>query len=84
VEVRLHYSLGIRWKVIGQIHAPAAVISGNESPSTHWIGGPVGPRTGPDAAENRNFLPLPGIEPFCRPAHLPVHCTDLDTAALSS
>jgi len=30
---------------------------------THWIGGWMGPRTGPEAVAKKKFLPLPGIEP---------------------
>jgi hypothetical protein len=39
-------------------------------PGTHWIEGWLGPRTGPDYVENRNFLTLPGLElrPLGRPA----------------
>jgi hypothetical protein len=31
-------------------------------PSTHWIGGWVGPRTGLDNMEKRKFLTLLGLE----------------------
>jgi hypothetical protein len=44
-------------KVNGQLHAPAALLPGN-NPRTNWIGDWVGFRAGPDAG---------GIEP-CRPA----------------
>jgi hypothetical protein len=45
------------------------------APGTHWIGGWVGPRTGPDDVEKRKFLTLPGLElrRLCRPAS---HYTD--------
>jgi hypothetical protein len=33
------------------------------APSTHWMGGWVGPRAGVDATEKRKILPLLGIEP---------------------
>jgi hypothetical protein len=34
------------------------------TPSTHWIGGWVGPRAGLDNVEKRKFLTLPGIEHY--------------------
>jgi hypothetical protein len=39
-------------------------------PSTHWIGGWVGPRAGLYDVEKRKFFTLPGLElrPLCRPA----------------
>jgi hypothetical protein len=37
-------------EVSGQLHAPAALPSG-EPLSTHWQGGWVGPRASPDAVE---------------------------------
>jgi hypothetical protein len=33
------------------------------APSTHCIGGWVGPRTGLDVVEKRNIMPLPRIQP---------------------
>jgi hypothetical protein len=33
-----------------------------KTPSTHWIGGWVGPRAGLDGMEKGKFLILPGIE----------------------
>jgi hypothetical protein len=44
----------------GQLHAPAALPPEEITPSTHWIGGWVGPGAGPDAVENPA---LPGIKP---------------------
>jgi hypothetical protein len=43
---------------------------GERTPSTHWIGGWMGPRTGLDDLEKRKFLPTPGLElrPLGRPA----------------
>jgi hypothetical protein len=43
---------------------------GERAPSTHWIGGWVGPRAGLDAVEKRKFLTLPELEfqPLGRPA----------------
>jgi hypothetical protein len=44
--------------------------SGERAPSTYWIGGWVGPRTGLDDIEKRKFLALPGLE--LRPLGPPV------------
>jgi hypothetical protein len=43
---------------------------GERVPGTHWTGGWVGLRTGPDAMEKRKILPLPRLElrPLRRPA----------------
>jgi hypothetical protein len=41
---------------------PDRFTPGKRAPSTHWIGGWVGPRAGLDDAENRKFLTLPGLE----------------------
>jgi hypothetical protein len=43
---------------------------GERAPGTHWIGGWVGPRTGPDVVKVRKILVLPGLElrPLGRPA----------------
>jgi hypothetical protein len=40
------------------------------APGTHFIGGLVHPRTGPDDMEKRTFFTLPGLErrPLGRPA----------------
>jgi hypothetical protein len=43
-------------EVSGQLHAPAALPPGKESPGIHWIGGWVGPRAGLDATEKREAL----------------------------
>jgi hypothetical protein len=49
---------------------PGRFTPGEKAPSTHWIGGWVGPRAGLDDVEKRKFLTLPGLElrPLCRPA----------------
>jgi hypothetical protein len=47
-------------EVSGQLHAPAALPFGGRAPSTHWIGGWVGPRAGLDTGEE-NSLALAGI-----------------------
>jgi hypothetical protein len=54
----------------GQLHATAALPPGERAPDTHWIGGWVGPRAGPDDVEKRKFLTLPELElrPFGSPA----------------
>jgi hypothetical protein len=45
-------------------------IPGERAPGTHWTGGRVDPRAGPDDVEKRKFLTLPGLElrPLGRPA----------------
>jgi hypothetical protein len=49
---------------------PGHFTPGERAPGTLWIGSWVGPRTGLDYAEMREFLTLPGLEPrpLCRPA----------------
>jgi hypothetical protein len=39
-----------------QLHAPAALLSGERSLGTHWIGGWVGPRAGLDTVVKRKIL----------------------------
>jgi hypothetical protein len=39
-----------------QVHAPAALTPDERAPSTHWIGGWVGPRTGLDDTEKRVWI----------------------------
>jgi hypothetical protein len=50
---------------------PGRFIPRERAPGTHWTGRWVGPRTGLDEAEKRQFLNLPGLElrPLRRPAH---------------
>jgi hypothetical protein len=57
--------------VSGQLHAPAALPPGKESPGTHCIGGWVELSAGLDDMEKRKFLTLTGLElrPLGRPAH---------------
>jgi hypothetical protein len=51
-------------RVSGQHHAPAALYPRGKKPSTHWIGGWVGPRADLDTEARRKILlPLLGIEP---------------------
>jgi hypothetical protein len=45
-------------------------IPGERTPGTHWIGGWVNLRAGPDKVEKRKFLTLPGLE--LRPPGRPV------------
>jgi hypothetical protein len=49
----------------GQLHALAAL-----PPGTHWLGGWVDPRAGPDDVEKRKFLILQALElrPLSHPA----------------
>jgi hypothetical protein len=60
----------------GQLHAHAALPTGERAPGTHWIGGWVGPRTGLDAMQRRKILPSPGLElrPLDRPASRYTDC----------
>jgi hypothetical protein len=45
----------------GQLPVPAAVPR-KRAPTTHWIGGWLGPRADLDAVEKQKVLPLPGHE----------------------
>jgi hypothetical protein len=49
---------------------PCRFIPGERAPSTHWIGGWVGPRAGLDDLEKRKFLTLRELElrPLGHPA----------------
>jgi hypothetical protein len=71
VDVKIHVFLTSAL-VAGEWSASlsARFIPGERTSGAHWIGGWVGPRTGPDDAEKRKFLTLPGLElrPLCRPA----------------
>jgi hypothetical protein len=49
-----------KFKVSGQLHGPAALPPGKNSPEP--IGGSVCPTTGLDDMEKRKFLSLPGLE----------------------
>jgi hypothetical protein len=50
--------------VSGQHHTPVALKPGERTPSTHWIGGRVGPRAGLDAWARRKILcPCWGLNP---------------------
>jgi hypothetical protein len=42
---------------------PCCFIPWEIAPGTHWIGGLVGPRAGPDVVEKRKMLPLSGFGP---------------------
>jgi len=43
-------------EVGGQLHAPAALPTGERVPGTHWIRDWVGPRVGLDAVVKRDIL----------------------------
>jgi hypothetical protein len=51
MDVWLHHSSPLHYVVSGQLHAPAALPPGKESPGvcSHWIGGWVGLRADLDA-----------------------------------
>jgi hypothetical protein len=50
-------------EVSDQLHTPSILPPMEKGPSTHRIGGWVGPRVGLDAVEERKNLALPEIEP---------------------
>jgi hypothetical protein len=52
-------------EVSGQLHTPAALPTREIASDTRWTGGWLGSRAGPGAMENRQILPLPGIERRC-------------------
>jgi hypothetical protein len=56
-------------EVSGQLHAPVAVIPGQE-PCTHWIGGKKSPIAGLDAVEKGKILHCresnPAVQPVAR------------------
>jgi hypothetical protein len=54
---------------VGASH-PGHFTPGERDPSTHWIGGWLGPRAGLYAVEKKKFLTLLGLElrPLRRPA----------------
>jgi hypothetical protein len=54
---------------------PDCFIPEEKTPSTHWIGGWVGPRAGLNDAERRKILPLPGLE--LRPLGCPARSQSL-------
>jgi hypothetical protein len=56
--------------VSGQLHAPATLPPGKQTPGILWIGDWVAPRVGLEDMEKRIFLTLPGLElrTLCRPA----------------
>jgi len=45
-------------EVSGQLHTQAALLPEKELPSTHWVGGWVGPRAGHDAVGKRKIPSL--------------------------
>jgi hypothetical protein len=58
-------------EVSGQLHATAALPPEETAPGTHWIGGCLGPRAGPDAMVQRKIsCPCRESNPG-RPAHSP-------------
>jgi hypothetical protein len=76
VDVQIHAFLtsaliGDEWSA----SRPGRFIPWERAPSTHWIGGWVGPRTGLDGVEKRKFLILPGLE--FRTLHRPAHSQSL-------
>jgi hypothetical protein len=54
----------------GQLHAPAALPPEERTPGTHWIGGWVNPKAGPDDMQKWKFSTLPWreVRPSVRPA----------------
>jgi hypothetical protein len=49
---------GGEWSVLRSCRFTA----GERAPSTHWIGGSVGPRADQDDVEKRKFFTLPGLK----------------------
>jgi hypothetical protein len=70
VDVEIHIFLtlalvGGEWST----SRPGRFTPGERGPGTHWIGGWVDLRAGPDDLEERKFFTLPGLElrPLGRP-----------------
>jgi hypothetical protein len=61
--------LGTWWRWVVSF-TPQPLYPREKAPSTHWIGGWVGPRAGLDNVEKTKFLTLPGLElrPLGHPA----------------
>jgi hypothetical protein len=51
-------------EVSGQFHPPATLSPGERAPSTHCVGGWVGPEADMNTGVEKNLLPQPGIEPW--------------------
>jgi hypothetical protein len=71
VDVQIHIFLTSAFAVGGwSASRPGRFTPGENSLSTHWIGGWVDPRAGLDNVKKRKFLTLPGLElrPLGRPA----------------
>jgi hypothetical protein len=61
--------LGTSWRWMVGFN-PRPLYPRGKASVTHWMGGSVDPRAGPDDVEKRKFLTLPGLElrPLGRPA----------------
>jgi hypothetical protein len=55
------FDLVIRWRNVVSFK-PVPLNTQKIASGTHWMGGSVGRRAGPDSMEKRKILPLPGIE----------------------
>jgi hypothetical protein len=56
------FLISVPLEVSGQLGAPAALVPETENPSTHGIGGWVGPRAGLHDMEKRKILIVQGLE----------------------
>jgi hypothetical protein len=61
--------LGTRWRWVVSL-CRCHVTLGKQAPSTHWIGGWLGPRAGLDAARNWTPIPQPSNP---QPVTIPIH-----------
>jgi hypothetical protein len=70
-------NLATSWRWVVSFMSRPLYPRGPPPPTTHWIGGWVGPRTGLDGMEKKKFLSLPGLE--LRPLHRKKLCIVLDS-----
>jgi hypothetical protein len=61
----MHRHIFLTSELVGgewSVSRPSCFTPGERVPSTHWIGGWVGPRAGLNDLEKRKFLTLPGLK----------------------
>jgi hypothetical protein len=69
-------NLGTRWRLSAQLHALVLLPMGR-NPSTHGIGGWVGPRDSLEVLKREKFLAHAGIQKLDHPVHCLVITPDM-------